>query len=271
MWLDPRYQESLERAGMDGFDGVMNASQGRCLRVLRDRENWHLRLDDAEPKSLGMYLKKHRIRTWSTRVGATLGHAPGPSAGCVEAENLRCLAALGIEVPRLVACGERLSHDGRFESFLLTEELEGYCELQQFIEERFAPCGPGGRPDPRLHGVIRQVADIARRFHGAGYNHRDFYTCHFLIKETRPDRFDIRLIDLHRAERRRWFRRRWIVKDLAQLAVMVPGSHVRCREKILFLRHYLGVRKLRAEDKRLIRSILGKQWLIEWRERRRKG
>ena len=109
-----------------------------------------------------------------------------------------------------------------------------------------------------LHRLIVQVADIARRFHAAGFNHRDFYCCHFLVKETSPGRFDVRLIDLQRVQRRRWFRRRWIVKDLAQLASMSPDEHVGCREKVLFLRTYLGVKKLRPQDKRLVRAVLRK-------------
>jgi hypothetical protein len=117
--------------------------------------------------------------------------------------------------------------------------------------------------------LIVQVADIARRFHAAGFNHRDFYGCHFLVKETSPGRCDVRLIDLQRVQRRRWFRRRWIVKDLAQLASMSPDDRVGRREKILFLRSYLGVRKLRPQDKRLVRDVLWKSALIRRRARRK--
>ena len=125
----------------------------------------------------------------------------------------------------------------------------------------------GTRTEPALRRLIVQVADIARRFHAAGFNHRDFYCCHFLVKETSPGRFDVRLIDLQRVQRRRWFRRRWIVKDLAQLASMSPDDRVGCREKILFLRTYLGVRKLRPQDKRLVRDVLWKLSLIRRRAR----
>ena len=86
------------------------------------------------------------------------------------------------------------------------------------------------------------MARIARLLHGAGYNHRDFYCCHFLIKELSPGEFDIRLIDLQRAERRRWFRRRWIVKDLVQLAYSPPRDRIGCKQQIALLHHYLGVR-----------------------------
>ena len=118
-----------------------------------------------------------------------------------------------------------------------------------------------------LHRLIVQVAGIARRFHAAGFNHRDFYACHFLTKEISPGQFDVRLIDLQRVQKRRWLRRRWIVKDLAQLASMSPDDRVGPREQILFLRTYLGVSKLRTQDKRLVRDVLAKLSLIRRRAR----
>ena len=84
-----------------------------------------------------MYLKKHRARTWATRIAAAFGTASPPSPGRVEAENALALQSLGIDVMPLMAYGEKLHADGRLESFLLSEELEGYCELQDFIQRRF--------------------------------------------------------------------------------------------------------------------------------------
>jgi hypothetical protein len=298
VWIARRYRDVLESAGLAEFDEVMNTKAGRCLRVLPDRENWHLK------STMGMYLKKHRARTWATRLAAALGAAPPPSPGRVEAENALALQALGIDVMPLMAYGEKLHADGRLESFLLSEELEGYRELQDFIQRWFVsgekpspqpsattalrtvpdrsparqagptplpsaattlPAVPGG--GTALRRLIVQVAEIARRFHAAGFNHRDFYCCHFLVKETSPGCFDVRLIDLQRVQRRRWLRRRWIVKDLAQLASMAPDDQVDCRGKILFLRTYLGVRKLRPQDKRLVRDVLWKLSLIRRRAR----
>ena len=102
------------------------------------------------------------------------------------------------------------------------------------------------------------VAEIVRRLHEAGYNHRDLYCCHFLIHESAAGEFDIRLIDLQRVQRRRWFRRRWIVKDLAQLAYSAPRDRVGCKDQIALMRHYFGVRKLRRRDKRLLGAVVRK-------------
>ncbi len=273
LWLDDRDRGVLEGARLAAFEDVMATSRGRRLRVLHDRENWYLSPSDFPVPSCGMYLKKHRVRTCWTWLRAKLGLRPGAGAGRIEAENVRALAALGILAMRVVACGEKLYENGRFESFLLTEELAGYAELEGFLRRRFANPSPPTPLPERERGafarLLRQVAAITRRLHAAGYNHRDLNCYHFLVKEPAPGAFDVRLIDLQRTQRRRWRRWRWIVKDLAQLAASAPVEQIGCREKIAFLRHYLGVRKLRPQDKRLVASILRKQRWIEWREERK--
>jgi heptose I phosphotransferase len=207
------------------------------------------------------------VRTLQSWLRAKLGIAPGESAGRVEARNVGALAARGIEVMHLVAYGERLHGDGRWESFLLTEELAGYSELGHFLKRRFAAPAAQHRTgrDRDLRRLIDEVADIVGRLHAAGFNHRDLYCCHFLIKEPAPGQFDIRLIDLQRVQHRRRFRRRWVVKDLAQLAWSAPHECITCTRRMAFIRRYLGVRRLRAADKRLIREVLAKQQLMQRR------
>jgi hypothetical protein len=109
------------------------------------------------------------------------------------------------------------------------------------------------------------LALVVRRFHAAGYNHRDLYCCHCFVKEPARGQFEVRLIDLQRVRRRRLFRRRWVVKDLAQLAWSAPPDQIKCTHKMAFIRHYLGVRKLGAADKRLIREVLAKQQVMQRR------
>ena len=75
MWLDGRFHARLRQAGLAAFDAVMGSSGGRCLRVLADRENWYFQPPAAGAATAdgpGLYLKKHHVRTWSTRVRAKL-------------------------------------------------------------------------------------------------------------------------------------------------------------------------------------------------------
>jgi heptose I phosphotransferase len=270
MWLDGALREPLARAGLTGLGEVMRTTDGHCMRALRDRENWRLQLHASHGAATAVYLKKHHVRTLGSRLRARLGLGPGETAAATEARNVDRLAREGIDTMRLVAYGQRLRDDGLLESFVLTEELAGYQQLDHFLARRFAQrelhrTRRRNREARELGELIRRVAELAGRFHAAGYNHRDLYCCHFFIREDEPGRFDVRLIDLQRVQHRTSRRRRWIVKDLAQLAYSAPRDRIKCTQKMAFIRRYLGVTKLRARDKRLIRAVLAKQQRMEQR------
>lgn len=266
MWIDRRFRPYLERGQIATFAAMMATIDGQCLRALEDRENWRIELSDGQQPPLGAYLKKHHVRTRASRWRARLGRGPGQSAGLVEARNVARLSRGGIAAMQLIAFGERLHADGLLESFVLTEELTGYTQLDHFLRQRFSelPSQHSTRRDRHLMRLICEVADVARHFHALGYNHRDLYCCHFFIREPQTGTFQVNLIDLQRVEHRRYRRRRWIVKDLSQLAYSAPRERISCRHKLAFMKRYLGVRKLRSEDKRLIRRVLLKQ---RWMER----
>ncbi|HUY33795.1 MAG TPA: lipopolysaccharide kinase InaA family protein [Pirellulales bacterium] len=272
LWVAAEYAQSLEQAGLAGFDEIVSTTHGRLLRRLADRENRRFELHLAHRGTRGMYLKTHRIRSWRSWLRAKLGVAPAATPGVTEAGHIARLQRLGVATMPLVAWGQRLGSDGTAESFVLTEELAGFTQLDHFLRRRFPPLASGSaagrRPAPRdgeLRRLIRRVADVAARFHGLGFNHRDFYCCHFFIRETLGRGFEVHLIDLQRVEERRWLRRRWLVKDLGQLAYSAPRDRVSGAQRMAFIKRYLGVSKLRAADKRLIRAVLARQRALERR------
>lgn len=263
MWWDPDFRAGLEEAGLDTFDAVMATGRGHCMRALEDRENWRLELPAEGSAGRRVFLKKHHVRSLGSRWQARFGGVPGPTPGRVEAENVRRLTAEGIGVMRLVAYGEKLRRNGLAESFVITEELRGFAPLDEFLCRRFAPPPRRSAPrDPDYQRLIFEVADVARRLHGGGFNHRDLYCCHFFVREPAPGRFEVRLIDLQRVQHRTRFRDRWLVKDLAQLAWSAPPGRVSCADRLRFVKHYLGVRRLRPRDKRLVRRVLAKQQFL---------
>jgi heptose I phosphotransferase len=267
VWFDRRFSAPLRRAGLTGFERIMARADARCEKILADREVWHLRVRGPDDKSQGLYLKKHHVRSWVGKLRALLGIRPAPTPARIEAANVAALSARGIAVMRLIAYGEQVRRDGLQESFVITEELENYAEMQHYLRRRFA-LSPMGRRGPKDHDLKRLLGDIAgivQRLHAAGYNHRDLYCCHFFVKDVAPARPEIRLIDLQRVQRRGWFRRRWLVKDLAQLAWSAPSCCIKSTHKLAFMREYLGVAKLRPADKRLVRAVLMKQRRMERR------
>jgi heptosyltransferase-2 len=267
LWINSGYRTAMADAELDDFTAVMSTTEGRLMRALPDRENWWLRLHGPHGGTRGAFLKKHHVRSLPHWVRAKLGAKAPVTPGRVEAENVARLAAAGIETMPVIAFGERLGVDGLLESFVITEELTGYVQLDQFLRQRFPTVNHAisiGQPcDRDFRRLLAQVADVAGRFHRAGYNHRDLYCCHFFIRESTPGVFDVRLIDLQRVQHRKHLRRRWIVKDLAQLAYSAPRDIISCSRRLAFFKAYLGVKKLGAEDRRLLRSVLSKKRLME--------
>jgi hypothetical protein len=262
MWVDQDYESDLKRLGLANFEAVMQSASGRLLRTLPDRENWRLDLAGAGRECV-VFLKKHRRRSLVERLAWLVG-CTSPSPGRTEAENVAALRQAGVESMRVVAFGEHV-RGGVAESFFMTEELRGYAQLDHFLRQRFVPAAKRTRPDGSLASLAETVADVARRFHLAGFNHRDFYCCHFFIQEMPGGRFAVRLIDLQRVERRRWWRDRWIVKDLAQLAYSAPRERVTRTLLMRFIKRYLSVDRLGPADKHLVRRILRRQRAMQRR------
>ena len=250
-----RDQAALRNAELGSLEQVMATQSGRLLRTLVNRENWRIELRGPRGE-YGAYLKKHRIVDWKMRLRARLRLAPPVSEGRVEAENVARLEREGIPTMRLIAFGERSHANGLQESFVLTEELAGFVQLDHFLPTRFAVRDPArGRVDQDLGKLIREVARVARAFHRWGHNHRDFYLCHFFVREPRPGKFEVKLIDLQRVQTRRWNKSWWLLKDLTQLAYSAHAERFGCRERLLFLHHYLDVQKLQPRHKRLVRRV----------------
>jgi heptose I phosphotransferase len=263
MWVDREYEAELKQLGLASFDAVMNSSIGQLLRTLSDRENWRLEATGEHGNHV-YFLKKHRVRSFVEVVRSWIGPRRCATAGRIEAQNVEALKRAGIATMRVVAFGERV-RGAHVQSFFMTEELRGFMPLDDFLRQRFVPAAERLRIDCDLKALAASVADVANRFHTAGFNHRDFYCCHFFIQELPGPQFAVRLIDLQRVEQRRWLRRRWIVKDLAQLAYSAPRERVGRALRMAFIKRYLGVARLRPADKTFIRCVLRRQAAMERR------
>ena len=252
--LHPRFATLLEAHGLTDAESLFATKRGVALRRLAARENWRLELADGQEGTTTLYLKKHCERSWSTRLRRWLGLPLPTTPARREAERTAELAHLGIPTMTVAAFAERLRPDGTLIGAFLTEELVGFQQLDLFLTARFAR-----RDDPKLRELLRGCAELAGRFHGAGFNHRDFYTCHFFIRENNPAEFHafaIHLIDLQRVQHwPRGLRRRWVVKDLAQLAYSTPRTLIGPAERMRFFKAYLQIARLDGPARRLARAI----------------
>jgi heptose I phosphotransferase len=235
-------------AGQDPF-AAADALQGEVLRALEGRRT--LRTEIA---GRGYYAKIHRGIGWREILKNLLsGRLPVLGAGN-EWRALERLTALGIDTMRAVAFGERGGNPARRQSFIVTEELAPTVSLEDYCRDwRAVPPAPTFK-----RALIRRVAEMARRMHGGGINHRDFYICHFLLHlpvDANAPRLS--LIDLHRAQVREKTPRRWRDKDLAALYFSALDIGLTKRDFLRFLKTYFAapLRDVLRDESALLRHL----------------
>jgi heptose I phosphotransferase len=168
---------------------------------------------------------------------------------------VQALERIGVDTLSVAAYTSTGRNPAAIQSLIVTDDLVGTVSLEDYCANWAA-----APPDPRVRmRLILKLADSARRMHGAGINHRDFYLCHFHLDESSLAEQSLRcyLIDLHRAQIRRHTPRRWRVKDLAGLYFSAMDCGLQRRDLWRFMRHYSegGLRRALGEDARLWRQV----------------
>ena len=220
-------------AGQDPFVAV-EALQGEVFRELEARRTLRTVVDGQ-----GYFVKIHRGIGWR-EIAKNLVSLRWPVLGARnEWRAIRRLAELGVDSMHGIAFGQRGANPATQCSFIVTDELAPTISLEDYCRSwRVSP------PSPSLkRALIARVAEMARRMHAGGVNHRDFYICHFLLhldREPTPEDFKLSVIDLHRAQVRPVTPRRWRDKDLASLYFSALDIGLTRRDCWRFLRIYFG-------------------------------
>lgn len=169
------------------------------------------------------------------------GRAPVISAR-TEWSAIAALEKAGVRTLTVAGKGIRGLNPARLESFVVTEALQDMISLEQLTAE-----WNGLSLHTRVslkRALITEVATIARNLHQAGLNHRDFYLCHFLVRNrdwhswTPGDRLELILIDLHRVQQRTRVPQRWLVKDLGGLLFSALDAGLTHRDLLRFISVY---------------------------------
>ncbi len=219
--IDERFAASLSAAGLDTVAGALSYRGGSDLDKpgLGTRRRTRLTLTDSEGRTQEAYLKRYGRETVRQRLRRWWTHGTGGTPARVECENIRAVAAAGVATMAPICWGQERP-GGR--SFLIVSAVPG--EALERCGEAFV----AGADDRRLAELTAGLAETVSRLHGAGLCHRDLYASHVFLREG-GDRLDLYLIDLARVFAPRWRRRRWRVKDLAQIKYSMPDAWVmRC-------------------------------------------
>lgn len=194
-------------------------------------------VDDAHGRLFVKRWDYDRLEVWLR--GALKWNFPVFS-GRRELDNLLALAAAGLRVAVPLAAGER-TRGRRRQAFLVTCALDGApldrAPAPATARERFA--------------LVRDVAALAARLHGAGCWHKDLY----LGNVVRDSDGRLGLLDCERVERRAGGPPlRWRVKDLAALDLSAPAWATPA-DRARFLRAYLGRPRLDPDARRLAAAV----------------
>jgi hypothetical protein len=177
-----------------------------------------------------------------------------------EKQAAEALRSAGVGATQALAWG-KYKADGKERSFVVLSQAPGEAA------DRFLRRANSGM-------IMRQLscslAEFARKFHTAGFRHRDFYLCHIFVAETVPGKIELTLIDLQRVFRPRDTTGRWRVKDLAQLNYSADEAGVGYNWRLRFFRDY-AAGETRQAKRRLLRAIERKTASMKSRTEKKTG
>ena len=184
-----------------------------------------------------------------------------------EFEACRHLEQMNITAPKVAAYGESADGPASRFSFVLCDALEGYEDLEVKTNRWFEVA-----PTPlEVRHWVMAVANFARRFHGAGVVHRDFYLCQLLAKNDEPAA-QLGVLDLHRAIVFTQLPEKWRLRDLAALLYSSLDLPISRRAWLRFIRVYSGkpLRQTFAEDGDFWQAVYRRACVL-YEKGRRKG
>jgi len=235
------------------FEAVL-ALDGETFRTHKHRRTFR-----CEIGGRAYFVKIHRHAGWGEVLKDSLRARRPIVTADPEVRAIERCRERGIPTVTPAGYGTRGRAPARLESFIITEPLEGFVHLDAFVETLSAM--PRSERFRVRRRIIAELAEIARRLHESGMNHRDLYLCHFMLPP--PDAaadapLRIHVIDLHRVQIRASVPRRWIAKDLAALLFSSLDAPVTSRDLVRFLRAYWGPswREKIGDERAFLRRII---------------
>ena len=248
LFINKDFSEFLDASGLHSFDNFMWLEGMIIKSAVRERSTQRI---DVEGVTL--YIKKHFF-PGIREILKNFLRLRFPLGALNEWRALLAFHAHNIPTMMPICAGSRtFLWRIEKESFLLTGDLGDTTRLNDFFKENSAtPCR--GKLLERKRGILKNLADITRKMHSAGINHKDYYLCHILM----DNRERLYVIDLHRVNVRDKIGKRWMIKDLAAMlfsSLEVPVTH---GQRLAFYKRYMQTSRLSADDKTLIRLIVKK-------------
>ncbi len=243
--FDPRWSAAASEAGLDSYEKIIECDTGFISATSTTRV-YHLHPAPAVWPG-GVFLKKF---AYSSRIRFFLRTAKPH----VEQRNYRFLRDIGLNVPEVLAIGQRRSFGGLIDAFIITAGIENARSLEDYFQKSDASLTPA-----EMMMVLDQLADIVGTMHRRNFYHIDLQWRNVLIQRNPEGQIPpirVFLIDCPRGGRRWFALRSWNgrMHDLAGLDKLA-GLYLSPKDRLKWFKQYAGIRKLGWQDRLLIRWI----------------
>lgn len=216
----------------DVFEACMRL-QGRAFRDVPGRKTMRVEISGKS-----CFIKQHFGVGWGEILKNLLSLKLPILGAMTEVRAIQKLSQLGIATTPLVAYGQRGCNPATMQSFVITEDLGDIISLEEILmDSQSYPV-----PEDSKHLMLKAVADIASKLHGAGLCHRDFYLCHFVLSRQNAvaNHYDLHLIDLHRMLQNQSPSGDAMMKDIAGLYFSMLQNGLGAQDLSIFKQHYLS-------------------------------
>lgn len=217
--------------GKGPFSAVMHL-EGKAFRDVKGRRTIQVRLGEHS-----YFVKQHFGVGWGEIFKNLLSFKVPILGAMTEVYAIQALDEVGIPTTPLVAYGRHGWNPAKLQSFVMTEDLGDIVSLEELCADWLA-----NPPDVAFkRRLIIAVAELSAKLHQAGMCHRDFYLCHFVLKQAELEQglLKLYLIDLHRMLQQQATDGTAVMKDIAGLYFSAMECGLDAADIALFKQHYL--------------------------------
>ncbi len=252
-FIDPDYKTAFSKLGLTSIDAVFSFNAAKNLAKdnlagFRSRLQFEIGLPPTT-----VFLKRYdrppilaQLRNW-------LSARRRISCGFLDFEPANKLTIAGVNNPKIISYGEQWGIFFEKRSFIITERIPDADSLERKLPDCFN--APNTVENLKLRrNFTTQLAGFVKKFHETNYRHRDLYLSHIFY----ADSGNFYLIDLARAFKPIIWRRRFRIKDIAQVYYSAPARYFSKTDRLRFYFGYTGQNKLTRKDKIFIRKVINK-------------
>jgi tRNA A-37 threonylcarbamoyl transferase component Bud32 len=256
-FIDTDYRAALAGLDLTSFDAVFSFSSAKNLtksNLAPFRSRLQFEIDSSQflPPTT-VFLKRYDNPPILVQLKNWLSHRRRISCASCEVEPIRELPAAGVCTPKIIAYGWQWGALFEKRSFIITEKIPDADALERKLPDCFnAP--PITENLKSRRDYIARFAAFIKRFHQTGYCHRDLYFSHIFYRTDGT----LCLIDLARAFKPVLMRRRFLIKDIAQIHYSAPAAYFSKSDRLRFYLAYTARNRLSRRDKAFIRKVLAK-------------